>query len=179
MERAFHWYQEAARQEEPEGLKRTGDMLVEGLGCRKDPSKAVEYYERAVANKNYDAALPLAKIFDEGVKGVERDEEKATKYYRYAYIYNHDVDCAFEFGERASDGKGMERDPDLAFAAFEYAAKKGHLESIKRLGECYLKGIGVEKDQEKALRYYLIASKKGDEEAAMLVSIIRRDIELL
>ena len=72
MERAFHWYQEAARQEEPEGLKRTGDLLLEGLGFRKDPAKAVEYYERAVANKNYDAALPLAKIFDEGVKGVER-----------------------------------------------------------------------------------------------------------
>ena len=132
-----------------------------------------------MANKNYDAALPLAKIFDEGVKGVERNEAKATKYYRYAYRYTHDVECAFEFGERASDGKGMEKDPAAAYEAFAFAAKKGHLESIKRLGECYLKGLGVEQDHEKALRYYLIASRKGDEEAAMLVSIIRRDIEFV
>ena len=177
LSRAFHWYQEAARQEEPEGLKRCADLLIEGQGCKRDPVRAVEYYERAVANKNYDAALPLAKIYADGVKGIERDEEKATKYYKYAYFYTHDVECAYEYAERVSEGRGIEQDLSSALAAYEFGAKKGHLPSIKRVGECYLKGLGVEKDYEKALRYYLIASKKGDEEAAMLVPIIRRDIE--
>jgi len=178
MHRAFHWYQEAAKQDEPEGFKRAGDMLLEGLGCKKDPVKAVSYYEKAMELKFYDAALPLAKIYSEGVKGVNRDETKATKYYRDAYRFTHDPECAFEYGERLSEGLGCDKDYDAAYEAYLFGAKKGHLESIKRLGECYLKGRGVEQDYEKALRYYLMASKKGDEEAAMLVSIIRRDIEL-
>jgi hypothetical protein len=152
-------------------------MLLEGLGCKKDPAKAVEYYEKAIANKNYDAASPLAKIYSEGVKGILRDEEKATKYYRYAYYYTHDENCAFECGERLSQGKGTDEDLQEALKAFEFASKKGHLEATKRVGEAYLKGLGTDKDVEKALRYYLIASKKGDDEAAMLVSIIRRDVE--
>lgn len=170
--RAFYWFQEASKQGNLEGLKRCADLLLEGEGCRRDPLKAVDYYHKAVEGKYYEAALKLAKIYDDGVKGVEVDEEKATTYYHYAYIYLHDIDSAFEYGERIAL-----KDPEAAFKAFNYAAKKGHLEATKRVGEAYLKGLGVNKDFEKALRYYLIASKKGDEEANMLVSIIRRDIE--
>ena len=176
--RALYWYQEAAKQEDPYGLKNAADMFLVGEGCKKDVNRAIDYYLRAIKAYNYDAAYPLGEIYASGKKGLKKDYALAVKYYELAYLNNDDVDAAYAYAELVSKGKGVES-PDYtkALRAYEFAANEGHLPSIKKTGEYYLKGIGVNKDYECALRYYLEAAKQGDEESAILVHLIRRSVE--
>ena len=176
--RAAYWYQNAASSDNPIGLKNYADMLEAGQGVKKDVGKAIELYTKAVILNNYDACVPLADIYNRGRRGFKRDYEKALQYYEIAYKNIDDENAAFEYAELLSAGKGVVvPDYTRAAKAYEYAAEKGHDKAIKICGEYYLKGIGVAKDYEKALRYYLEASKRGDEEAAILVNLIRRSVE--
>ncbi len=177
-ERAIYWYQEAAKQDNPIGLKNSADMFVEGVGCKKDINKAIEYYRRAVALHYYDAALPLAVLYETGAKSIAKNYEEAVKYYLIAYEENEDEFAAMRYAALVAEGKGVPY-PEYTKAAkaYEYAANKGNLEGLKKAGEAYLKGIGVNRDYERALRYYLDASKLGDEESAILVNLIRRSME--
>ena len=177
-ERAVYWYQEAAKQNDPIGLKNAADMFADGTGCKKDVAKAIDYYTRAVEMNYFDAAAPLAMIYETGAKTIKKDYELAVKYYFIAYDSNDDEYAASRYADLISEGKGVPY-PEYTKAAkaYEYAANKGMLYAIKKIGEVYLKGIGVNKDYEKALRYYLEASKLGDEESAILVNLIRRSME--
>ncbi len=175
--RAAYWYQEAARQDDPIGLKSYGDCLVKGQGVKRNLEKAKEMYTRAIELYNYDAALPLAELYAH-VKGSARNYELAVKYYELAYIYNDDEYAAYQYADLVSQGKGVTApDHNKAAKAFEFAATKEYLPAILKAGEYYLKGIGVNKDNEKALRYYLIAADMGNEEASIIVNIIRRGME--
>ena len=177
-ERAVYWYQEAAKQNNPVGLKNTADMLVEGKGCKKDINKAIEYYTRAVECNYFDAAAPLAYLYETGAKSIKKDYEQAVKYYLIAYENNDDEYSAMKYADLVSEGKGVPY-PEYTKAAkaYEFSARKGNLKSIKKAGEAYLKGLGVNRDYERALRYYLDAAKLGDEESVILVNLIRRSME--
>ena len=177
-ERAVHWYQEAAKSDDPQGLKNAADMFAVGNGCKRDLKKAIEYYTKAVELCNFDAAAPLAEIYMGAHGTIKKDYELAVKYYQIAYEDNDDEYAASKLADLVAAGKGVPY-PDYTRAAkaYEFAADKGVLYSIKKAGEYYLKGIGVNKDYEKALRYYLEASKMGDEESTILVNIIRRSME--
>ena len=177
-ERAVYWYQEAAKQDDPVGLKNCGDMFLAGNGCKRDAQKAVEFYERAVALNYFEAAAPLAEIYMNGVGNIKKNYELAVKYYQIAYEDNDDEYAATKLGDLLTAGRGVPY-PDYTRAskAYEFAAGKGVLYSLKKAGEIYLKGIGVNKDYEKALRYYLEAAKMGDEESTILINIIRRSME--
>lgn len=175
--RAAYWYQQSAKQDDPIGLKNYGDMLCKGLGVKRNTEMAKENYLRAVELYNYDAALPLAELYAHG-KGASRDFAKAVKYYELAYIYNDDEYAAYQYAELVASGKGVPSpDHSKAAKAYEFAASKEYLPAILKAGEYYLKGIGVNKDNEKALRYYLIAADMGNEEASIIVSVIRRSME--
>ena len=177
-ERAVYWYQEAAKQNNPIGLKNTADMLVEGQGCKKDINKAIEYYSRAVEQNYFDAAAPLAYLYETGAKTIKKDYEKAVKYYLIAYENNDDEYAAMKYADLVSEGKGVPYpEHTKATKAYEFSAHRGNLRSIKKAGEAYLKGIGVNRDYERALRYYLDAAKLGDEESVILVNLIRRSME--
>lgn len=177
-ERAVYWFQEAAKQNNAIGLKNTADMLVEGKGCKKDIKKAIEYYARAVDLNYYDAAAPLAYLYETGGKVIRKNYELAVKYYQIAYEDNDDGYAAMKYADLVSEGKGVPY-PEYTKAtkAYEFGAHKEIMRCIKKAGEAYLKGIGVNRDYERALRYYLDAAKLGDEESAILVNLIRRSME--
>ncbi len=177
-ERAVYWYQEAAKQDDPVGLKNAADMFLVGNGCKKDVNKAIQYYKRAVELNYFAAAAPLAEIYATGASSIRKDYEEAVKYYQIAYEDDEDEYAAAKLADLVAAGKGVPY-PDYTRAAkaYEFAANKGMLYAIKKAGEHYLKGIGVNRDYERALRFYLEASKMGDDEATILINVIRRSME--
>ena len=180
LTRAFYWYQESAKLNESRALKKCGDMLLVGEGCKKDIVRAAEYYVKAIDRANYDAAFPLAELYENPTAELKRDYVKAVEYYEIAYINNYDPVGAYRFARLVEDGKStkVEYTPYEIAKAYIFAAEKGYLPAAKKAGECYLKGNGVKKDYISALRYYLMAAKNGDEEAKDVVEIIRRDASL-
>lgn len=56
------------------------------------------------------------------------------------------------------------QDADRAFRYFRYAADRGHLKAMVKLGECYEHGIGVEADPVAAASCYSLAAEGGSAE---------------
>ncbi len=50
-------------------------------------------------------------------------------------------------------GDGLNQNVSLAIIYLEFAAQKGHAESLRTLGACYSEGLGVEQSFEKVSSY--------------------------
>ena len=71
------------------------------------------------------------------------------------------VDAQALLGQILLDGKGIERDPQLALVWFEIASRNGHLMARNMLGRCFEHGWGCSADAAKAAGHYELAAKAG------------------
>lgn len=96
-----------------------------------------------------------------GINGKKEDNSMACFYYEKAGCLGHHADALYKLGylyyyELIIGSK------DKAFDYFKAAAKKGHVEAQRLLGECYIYGIGTQKNSELAAIWSLKAAKAGD-----------------
>lgn len=80
-EKAFYYYEKAAKTGDPVGLNKLGNMYAEGKGCAKDVQKAATYYLAAAEKGNKHAQHNIAFCYWDG-NGVEKDREKAVMWMR-------------------------------------------------------------------------------------------------
>lgn len=89
-----------------------------------------------------------------------------------------DLDLAYEFLQRTDmedpEGmylraqlyrtgcRGLECNPESAFAWFRKAADLGHVNAYVELGNCYSQGLGVARSEEEAFKCYKYAAEHGD-----------------
>ena len=78
---AFHWYQQAADQNDAEGLFGLGGMYAKGEGTEKDPRKAGELIERAARLDHPRSMRVYAHALEHGQLGFEAAPEKAAEWY--------------------------------------------------------------------------------------------------
>lgn len=71
------------------------------------------------------------------------------------------VEAQALLGQILLDGRGIERDPELALQWFQIAAQKGHSMARNMLGRCHEQGWGCNPDPAKAAAHYLIAAEAG------------------
>ncbi|HEX8592035.1 MAG TPA: tetratricopeptide repeat protein [Pseudomonas sp.] len=71
------------------------------------------------------------------------------------------VDAQALLGQILLDGKGIERDPELALTWFDIAARRGHLMARNMLGRCHEHGWGCSADAAKAAIHYQLAAEAG------------------
>ena len=71
------------------------------------------------------------------------------------------LDELHELAEKYLYGVGLHQNLSLAIMYLEFAAQKGHAESIRTLGVCYSEGLGVEQSFEKAFELYQKAAELG------------------
>ena len=80
-EKAFYYYEKAAKTGDPTALNKLGNMYADGKGCTKDVQKAATYYLAAAEKGNKYAQHNIAFCYWDG-NGVEKDREKAVIWMR-------------------------------------------------------------------------------------------------
>lgn len=160
FDRAFPLFVLAAKHGHSEAAYRSGTCCENGWGCRRESSKAVQFYRKAAAASHPGAMyrlgmaelngeLGLAKSPREGVKWLKRSTEHANAEFPHAL---HELALLHE--------KGIS---NVLFVDHEYAAELlaqaselGYAPSAYRLGECYEYGkMGCPQDPALSIHYYV------------------------
>jgi hypothetical protein len=83
LEKAVHWYTEAAKQEDPLAMHSLGAMHALGEGLEQDFDKALNWYTKAAEKGYAKSQLTLGFMYQYG-QGVTPDTERAIHWYRLA-----------------------------------------------------------------------------------------------
>ncbi|KAF7722893.1 hypothetical protein EC973_002613 [Apophysomyces ossiformis] len=176
FEKAFPLFLQAAKHHHPDAAYRTAKCYEDGLGTRRDKSKAVQFYRKA-ATLNHPGAmyclglaelhgrLGLSRNLRDGYKWLKRSAEAATVQYPHAL---HELAALHE---RGADSIVL-RDHDYAVALYtEAAVGLAYAPSAFRLGEIYEFGrLGRSVDPIQSVQFYLIAAEQGLPEACFALT---------
>jgi uncharacterized protein len=108
-----------------------------------------------------EAGFVLAKLFEDGSRGVELNYFEAAKWYRVAALNGH-LESQFRLAKLLRVGASkLPQDKPTSLTLLEDAAKRGHAPSIYVLGTIYQTGDGVAKDPVRArVNYEEAATRK-------------------
>jgi len=93
-----------------------------------------------------------------------KNDKAAFKKYQQSAEQNH-PEGIYSLGILYANGKGVNRDIEMAYTLFLKSANMGHVRSKATLGYMYSKGQGVKKDYKKAAGFYQKAADQGLAEA--------------
>ena len=120
---------------------RTGDN-----GLKKDVTRAVELYERAVELGSKEAHYTLGFLYYEG-KDVEEDTDKKMLHWEAAAVKAHAfARNSLGWEERAAGNH------DLALQHFLISAKLGYQRSLNGIKDMFIHGLATKADYAEALR---------------------------
>ncbi|WP_286236995.1 tetratricopeptide repeat protein [Neptuniibacter halophilus] len=147
-----------------------------------------------------DALNLVGQMYENGW-GVDKDEEKAVRFYNRGASMGHlgsvnslrvykdkgyrveletvrpaaesgDAQAQNRLGEMAEFGYGMQRDPNQAFQWYQKAAEQGYVAAEHNIGRCYNFGTGVAQDFSAAEEWYRKAAKKGHTDAMFFLGTL-------
>lgn len=146
-------------------MYKIGVFYYFGLrGLRRDPSKALSWFLKAVEKGEPRSMELLGEIFVRGT-GVDRNYTKALEWLTLAA--KQQLFSAYNgIGYMYVKGYGVEKKNfTKAKEYFEKAAVNEDPGGYYNLGVLYLKGIGVKKDVKLACKYLMMASNAGQPKA--------------
>jgi TPR repeat protein len=118
---------------------RLGQYYSDGKYIEPNYDEAILWFEKAALQKNEQALMTLANIYQYGTDTVKVDINKANQYFsELKVIYENNI-------------------------------AKGHTSSLISLSDLYEQGLGVEKDEAKALELLVRAHEEGDYTAKELL----------
>ena len=108
---------------------------------------------------------PVVADFDSGVVAYKNGKfSDALK--EWTPIAERGIaEVQFNLGQLYRDGKGTDKNYEIAAKWYKRAANQGHSKAQYNLGIMYNNGYGVEKDQKKALDWYKLAALGGNSSA--------------
>ncbi|KAI9025779.1 hypothetical protein CLU79DRAFT_743030 [Phycomyces nitens] len=175
FDKAFPLFVQASKHHHADASYRTAKCYEDGLGSRKDSSKALQFYRKAASLSHPGAMyrlglaenngeLGISKNPRDGVKWLKRSVESATAEYPHAI---HELALLHE--------RGIENvvfvDHDYCIALYTQAADLGYGPSAHRLGECYEYGkLGCKIDPALSIHYYTVAAQRGDRDACFALT---------
>ena len=171
-EKAFPLFIAASKHGHAESGYRAALCYEFGWGCRKDPSKAVQFFRQA-ASKNHPGAMTRLGVAclrsDLGLKGQYREGIKWLK--RATDIADEQYPSApYELGRLHEQGYGDEifEDPTYAAQLYTQAAELGHTDAYFRMGEAYEHGVlNCPRDAALSVHFYTGAAQGGHPGAMM------------
>ncbi|KAI7875480.1 HCP-like protein [Lichtheimia hyalospora FSU 10163] len=175
-DKAFSLFVQATKHHHPDAAYRAAKCYEEGIGCRRDYSKAIQFYKKA-ATQNHPAAMfrlgmahvngemSMSKNAREGVKWLKTATEAATvefpdAVYELALLHEKGIDNVVFV------------DADYAVSLYARAAEDlNHAQSAFRLGQCYEYGkLNCKQDPALSIHYYTIAAQQGHREACFALT---------
>lgn len=131
-----------------------------GNGVAKDVRKAMEWYEKSVAQGFSKAEFNLATLLREAPEGITQDYARAAALFEAGIAKNY-PHSFWERGRMHAQGEGGEVDLKAAIALYERGLALGNGQSGNALAELYRRGEGVEKDEVRAREIYAEAARTG------------------
>ena len=120
-----------------------------------------------------EACFELGRAYELGM-GVPVLEKEAAHWICLAA--EKDIcDALIRLGQLQLAGKGVERDPESAYAHFSRAADLGDPRGVYQIGLCYLDGLGVMRDPVHAIECLRKAARMGHTLALYRLAILHRD----
>lgn len=144
----------AAEQGDGMAMIAVGAAYYLGDDVPQNFSESQRYYELAFKTQNEYVLGVLGVMYDRGVGGVPKDDEKAFQCFKIVAEKTGESQYLFNLGLMYRYGTGISRDLEKAVYYFNLAAEKLHPDALTNLGVMYLEGVGVSKDSEKALFYH-------------------------
>ena len=107
-----------------------------------------------------EAQFALARLYDEGVKGIEQNTLEAIKWYKRASEQKH-VEALFTLGYIYQFGQEVPKDEKKALAYYLESAQLGHVEAQFNLGRLYQLSKSALQNNAEAIRWYALAVAQG------------------
>lgn len=128
-----------------------GTMYQNGRGVGADRVKATEWYRKAAAQNNTQAASRL-KLMEENAARFEKTRLQAEK---------GDRESLYDLGSMYMMGVGADIDYNSAIKAFEQSANLGNDKAAYKLGLVYYEGTGVRSNPTAAFKWFSIAANNN------------------
>jgi TPR repeat protein len=160
VESGSHLLEEAARVV-PEAAFLYGALLVKGVGTKKDPKSAFEFFSRSAEAKYEPGLVALGIMYDQGLAVAAPDPQKATALFKDAAAAGYGPGL-YLFGLAEIDGNGVAADVSDGYRKIVDASEVGLIRAYATLGYLTKSGIGCEKDQKTALAFFEVAAAAGD-----------------
>lgn len=145
-EQAKHYFEKACEKNYGVATHYLGLMYQNGYGFRKQPTKAIQYYQKAESQGHASSQKKLEELLNSNQLRPEDLTQLASMY------------------EKGSHGMSINR--SLAITLYEKASQRGDSKAAYALGQFYeIDHEGVPKNRTRSFHAFLQAAKQGKNEA--------------
>jgi len=137
-----------------------GSLYEDGVGVKKDESKAIDWYRKSADNGFAPAQFAMAMAYDLG-RGIKQDPVKATEWLQKAADQNH-AQSQTALAAKLERGVGLQKNVSKAALYYLRAAQQNHVMAMGKLANLYYTGNGVPLDYRRAGAWYQRAAKSDD-----------------
>lgn len=127
---ALVWYKKSADAGHLNGLLKMADFHYR----EKEWPQALRYYEKAAEQRSSEAQYVLGLMYLQG-QGVDADDKKGARYIMLAATDDKHIAAKAVYGHLLSKGRGVSKNPDLAYEYLSDAAEKDDVEAMFLLAE--------------------------------------------
>lgn len=139
-------------------LKRLGQHFKKSRGPN-NMQKALPWFRAAAAAGDSPAMYSIAKMYQYGKGGIEKDLSEAFRWNKMAADNGYQLGL-FNVALAYRRGQGIGKDKAKAMEYYRHAAAAGSTYSLFSLGEMYENGEGAPVNFDKAIHYYRKAADK-------------------
>jgi TPR repeat protein/GTPase SAR1 family protein len=165
---ALQWYQRAADTGDLESIVCLGDVLQDARFG--DLERSVQVYNKAVDGGSAVAMFKLARLYEDGKRGVTKNVDLAAQLFQRASDLGN-VEAMTRLAKCYASGAGVTKDVDKAVELLERASDRGNVEAMSRLAVHYANGDGVTKSVEKVVELLQRATAVGDVGAMVFLGV--------
>ncbi len=167
FQKARHWLQKAANNDNAEAQYYLGNILFYGLGTRFQPSSARKWYKKSAKQKFVPAYYQLGLSYELGMGALKRTN-KAKRWYQKAEQASYPLASTALQRIREKQNKtlsqlGFPKEPNLVQDILW--ANEGDISAQYRLGLAYKQGSGLKKNYSTAKNWLEKAAMAGNKNA--------------
>lgn len=166
---AINYFNLAAGQNHGDAYSMLGNIYVDGideLNIKKNITKAIEYYNKAIKAKSIAGYTGMAFLELEGIPDkndptvLRKNATAAFAHFKYA-AKRQDLSAIFYLGLMYFNGIGVKQKSfNEAFECFMSASRRGHAQSLYYAGYMHLNGLVTAKSCKMAVELFKMAAER-------------------